>query len=95
MVIRQIMIKIPEAVKPYPLSLLTQIANRFECDVILETDNKKINMKKFSQIRTVELNTGSEIIIYAHGRDEIEAMEAVQGFFIYNYHSGIKKAVAI
>jgi phosphocarrier protein len=64
---------------------LSQLANRFKCQIWLEHNGKRVNAKSIMGIMTLAANKGSMIFIESSGPDEQPALQAlielVQGRF--------------
>ncbi len=65
-----------------PVAELVQVACRFESEIILESDNRRINAKSIMGIMAFNPSKGMTVNIKATGRDEEEALEAMEKFLI-------------
>ncbi|HEC61767.1 MAG TPA: HPr family phosphocarrier protein [bacterium] len=81
MVARVVHIKNRAGIHARPAALLVQTANRFESDIYLENDSQKINAKSIMGIITLGATYDSAIRILAEGRDEQEAVAALERLF--------------
>lgn len=60
-----------------PATILVQTATRFESDIELEYNNKKVNLKSIMGVMSLGVGKGAEVTIYADGEDEAEALEKI------------------
>lgn len=60
-----------------PATILVQTATKFESDIELEYNSKKVNLKSIMGVMSLGVGRGAEITIYADGKDEAEALEAI------------------
>lgn len=60
-----------------PATILVQTATKFESDIELEYNNKKVNLKSIMGVMSLGVGKGAEVTIYTDGKDEEEAIEAI------------------
>lgn len=60
-----------------PATILVQTASKYDADLQLEYNNKKVNLKSIMGVMSLGVGKDSEVTIYAEGNDESEALEAV------------------
>ncbi|KIX90038.1 MULTISPECIES: phosphocarrier protein HPr [Staphylococcus] len=60
-----------------PATMLVQTASKFESDVQLEYNAKKVNLKSIMGVMSLGVGKDAEITIYADGSDEKEAIQAI------------------
>lgn len=60
-----------------PATMLVQTASKFDSDVQLEYNGKKVNLKSIMGVMSLGVGKGAEITIYAEGSDENEAIAAI------------------
>ena len=65
-----------------PIAELVQVACRFDSEIILESDNRKINAKSIMGIMAFNPSDGMKINIVANGEDEAEALSAMEKFLV-------------
>lgn len=65
-----------------PLAELVQTACQFESEIFITTDSKKINAKSIMGIIAFNPNEGMEVNVLAEGKDEEQAIEAMEKFLI-------------
>jgi phosphocarrier protein len=56
---------------------LTQLAARFQCDVSLARNGRKVNAKSIMGVMMLAAGKGSRITLETDGPDETEAMDAI------------------
>ena len=57
-----------------PIAELVQVACRFDSEIILESDNRRINAKSIMGIMAFNPSKGMTVNIVAEGKDEDEAL---------------------
>ena len=65
-----------------PIAELVQAACKFDSDITLESDNRKINAKSIMGIMAFNPTDGMAIDIVANGNDEQEAVNAIEKFLV-------------
>lgn len=60
-----------------PATILVQTASKFDSDLQLEFNNKKVNLKSIMGVMSLGVGKDSEVTVHAEGNDEKEAMEAI------------------
>ncbi|TDM12362.1 phosphocarrier protein HPr [Macrococcus lamae] len=60
-----------------PATMLVQTASKFDSDVQLEYNGKKVNLKSIMGVMSLGVGKNAEITIYAEGTDETEAIQAI------------------
>jgi phosphotransferase system HPr (HPr) family protein len=63
-----------------PAALFVQEANRFDAEITLEKDGKKVNAKSIMGIMSLAIAQGAEVTLSASGSDADEAVEALNSF---------------
>ena len=67
-----------------PIAELVQLACRFDSEIILESDNRRINAKSIMGIMAFNPSNGMTVNIEATGSDEEEAIIAMEKFLVCN-----------
>ena len=65
-----------------PIAELVQLACRFDSEITLESDNRRINAKSIMGIMAFNPSEGMSINIVTEGSDEEEAVLAIEKFLI-------------
>ncbi len=65
-----------------PIAELVQVACKFDCNIILESENRKINAKSIMGIMAFNPSDGMSIDIVTDGTDEQEALAAIEKFLV-------------
>ena len=60
-----------------PATLLVQAAGKFESDINLEYNGKKVNLKSIMGVMSLGIGQGAEITITAEGNDAADAISAL------------------
>ena len=59
-------------------AMFVQVAGGFSSQVFVEKGNKKINAKSIMGVLSLGVKQGEKIYVFANGKDEIEAIEAIE-----------------
>lgn len=65
-----------------PIAELVQVACKFDSEIILESDNRRINAKSIMGIMAFNPSEGMAVNIVAEGSDEEEAIVALEKFLV-------------
>ena len=65
-----------------PIAELVQLACRYDSEIILENDNRRINAKSIMGIMAFNPSDGMSIDIVTRGSDEEEAVLAIEKFLV-------------
>ncbi len=60
-----------------PATLLVQAASKFDSDIQLEHNEKKVNLKSIMGVMSLGIGQNQDITIIAEGDDEKEAIEVI------------------
>lgn len=60
-----------------PATILVQTASKFDSDIQLEYNSKKVNLKSIMGVMSLGVGKDSEVTVYAEGDDEEEALNAI------------------
>ncbi len=77
MVQKQVEVLLKSGLQARPAALFVQEANRFQSDVFIEKDGKKVNAKSIMGLMSLAVNAKSTITIVTEGSDEVEALDAL------------------
>ncbi|RFU67072.1 HPr family phosphocarrier protein [Bacillus sp. V59.32b] len=80
MVEKQVEVRLKSGLQARPAALFVQEATRFQSEVFLEKDGRKVNAKSIMGLMSLAVSTGSVIKLVVEGKDEQEAVEALQAF---------------
>jgi phosphocarrier protein len=56
---------------------LTQLAAKYQCDVVMARNNRKVNAKSIMGVMMLAAGKGARVTLVTDGPDEGEAMEAI------------------
>ena len=82
MIRKTIQVRLKSGMETRPVAMLVQVASRFDSDIYVEADSRKMNAKSIMGMMTLGLDTGEEVTVTASGPDEQEAMEAVESYLL-------------
>ncbi len=70
-------IKLKNGLEARPIALLVQVATQFESKVYIQSGDKRVNAKSIMGMMTLVLAVGDEVTVYAEGKDEKAAVDAI------------------
>lgn len=65
-----------------PIAELVQVACQFDSDIMLESDNRRINAKSIMGIMAFNPSDGMSVDILTEGADEEAALDAIEKFLV-------------
>jgi catabolite repression HPr-like protein len=80
MVEKKVEVGLRTGLQARPAALFVQEANKFNADIFLEKDGKKVNAKSIMGLMSLAVSTGSSVTLIAEGHDEEAAVEALTAF---------------
>ncbi|MEH7544286.1 phosphocarrier protein Chr [Bacillus sp. AFS076308] len=80
MLVKEIEVKLKTGLQARPAALFVQEANRFNSDIFLEKDGKKVNAKSIMGLMSLAVGSGVLINIIADGEDEEKAIVVLSDF---------------
>ena len=80
MVEKQVEVQLKTGLQARPAALFVQEASRFQSDVFLEKDGKRVNAKSIMGLMSMAISSGVTVTLIVDGRDENEALEALTEF---------------
>lgn len=75
---RVITIKNKQGLHARPAALFVQIANKFNCDIIVSKGKNKVNGKSIMGIMMLEARSGSKVTVTATGDDAEQAVKELE-----------------
>ena len=79
---KKMKISFDKGLEARPAAMLVQIASMYDSKVCVETEGKTVNAKSIMGIIAFNPSEGMSVIISANGKDEDDAIEALERFFI-------------
>lgn len=73
----QVQVELKSGLQARQAALFVQEANRYQADVYLQKDDKKVNAKSIMGIMSLAISKGSSVTISAEGSDEEQAVEGL------------------
>ena len=65
-----------------PIAELVQVVCQFDSDIMLESDNRRINAKSIMGIMAFNPSDGMSVDIVTEGADEEAALDAIEKFLV-------------
>ena len=78
MVEQQVEVKLKSGLQARQAALFVQEANRYHADVFLQKGTRKVNAKSIMGIMSLAVAHGTEIPLFADGKDEQEAIAGLR-----------------
>lgn len=75
---KKVIIKNKSGLHARPASVFVQIANKYDCDIIVRKGNQKVNGKSIMGIMMLAAEKGSKIIITATGDGAEKAVKELE-----------------
>ncbi|WP_270180056.1 HPr family phosphocarrier protein [Alkalihalobacillus sp. CinArs1] len=80
MVQKEVVVTLDTGLQARPAALFVQEANRFNSDIFLEKDGKKVNAKSIMGIMSLAVGSGSSVVLTVDGNDEEDAVSSLVDF---------------
>ena len=84
MIEKEIEVKITSGLETRPIAKLVQVAGQFESRIYITLNDKKVNAKSIMGMMSLGVIEGEKLLISADGKDEKEAMEAIEKYLSEN-----------
>ena len=78
MLYREMTIKSSEGLNSRTAARLVKAAERFESQILIEFENKKVNAKSIMGVLSLNTQCGGSIFVLANGPDEQQALDALE-----------------
>ena len=75
---KKIVIKNRLGLHARPAAMFVQIANKFDCDILIRRGNQEVNGKSIMGILTLAANKGAKILLKAEGPDSQTAVAELE-----------------
>lgn len=80
MIKKEIVINIPNGLEARPVALLVQVASQYECNIYIESEERKVNAKSIMGMMSLGLASGEKVYVTADGVDEEEAIKNIEKY---------------
>ena len=77
---RSIKVRLEDGLDARPVALLVQEASKYESNIYIEVDDKRINAKSIMGMMTLGLAEGAHVKVTADGSDEESAIEGIEKY---------------
>lgn len=78
MLYKDLTIHIENGLRSRGAAMFVSVAGKFESQILIEQENKKINAKSIMGVLSLGVQEGETITVVANGKDEKEAVEALE-----------------
>lgn len=73
---------IQQRYRPIPITVLISTANTYSCDIFIEYEKNKVNVKNYDEMKTgLKTQGGSNLLFYFNGLDEVQAESHIEKLF--------------
>ncbi|MDN4072141.1 MULTISPECIES: HPr family phosphocarrier protein [Fictibacillus] len=80
MIEKKVTVQLKTGLQARPAALFVQEANRYNSEVFVEKDGKRVNAKSIMGIMSLAIGSGVDITISVSGNDEEEAIKGLEAF---------------
>ncbi len=80
MIIKDILIEVPDNMDARPVALLVQVASQYKSSVHVISGDKKVNAKSIMGMMTLGITSGETVTVEVDGSDEEEAIENIEKY---------------
>ncbi len=78
MLYKELTINNSEGLKSRVAALFVQVASRYDSQILIECENKKVNAKSIMGVLSLGIKKGESIYVLANGKDERAALQALE-----------------
>lgn len=78
MLYKELTITSPDGLKSRPAALFVQVASKFSSQILIESENRKVNAKSIMGVLSLGLKQGKSFYLLVNGKDEQEAVAALE-----------------
>ena len=61
-----------------PAAMLVKLANRFDCEILIEKDGETVNGKSIMGLMMLAAGPGSRLLFHADGKDAANALHEIE-----------------
>ncbi len=83
---KEIIIKSEQGLHARPAALFVQIANKFDCEIVIRKGNNAVNGKSIMGVLMLAAEKGSRLMLSAEGEDAPKAIEELGNFLSTNHN---------
>ena len=81
---REIIVKSEQGLHARPAALFVQLANKFDCEIVIQKGNNAVNGKSIMGVLMLAAEKGSRLMLSAEGEDAQKAVDELGNFLITN-----------
>ena len=78
MLYKELTITSPDGLKSRPAALFVQVASKFSSQILIESENRKVNAKSIMGVLSLGLKQGESFYLLVNGKNEQEAVAALE-----------------
>lgn len=80
MIKREITIELAKGLEARPVAVFVQVASQYECSIIVEYREKRVNAKSIMGMMSLGIAQGEKVAVIADGPDEKAAIEGIETY---------------
>ncbi|HOD11639.1 MAG TPA: HPr family phosphocarrier protein [Candidatus Omnitrophota bacterium] len=81
---REVLLKSEQGLHARPAAIFVQLANKFDCDIVIRKGNEAVNGKSIMGVLMLAAERGSALVVSAEGEDAAKAVEELATFLLTN-----------
>jgi len=81
---REVILKSEQGLHARPAAIFVQLANKFDCDIIVRKGSEAVNGKSIMGVLMLAAERGSTLVVSAEGEDASRAVEELATFLLTN-----------
>lgn len=81
---REVLLKSEQGLHARPAAIFVQLANKFDCDIVIRKGNEAVNGKSIMGVLMLAAERGSALVVSAEGEDAVKAVEELATFLLTN-----------
>ena len=80
MIRRDITIELAKGLEARPVAIFVQVASQFDCSIIVEYRDKRVNAKSIMGMMSLGIAQGEKVTVVADGPDEKDAVAGLEKY---------------
>ncbi len=80
MIRRDITIELAKGLEARPVAIFVQVASQFDCSIIVEYRDKRVNAKSIMGMMSLGIAQGEKVTVVADGPDEKDAVAGIEKY---------------
>lgn len=77
---KTVSINLEKGLEATPVAMLVQVASKYNSNIYMENDDKRVNCKSIMGMMSMALGNGEQVTITTDGNDEEQAMSGMEQY---------------